>query len=114
MYAYFIGSIYPQYVFDPALTITIVLMAFLGGVGTLAGPILGAIILETAQQYFSIYAPTGLYQIFLGALFLIVILLMPQGIVPSLARLWTAWRVRRGSGGTPVAPERQPVAVEKG
>jgi len=114
MYAYFIGSIYPQYVFDPALTITIVLMAFLGGVGTLAGPILGAIILETAQQYFSIYAPTGLYQIFLGALFLIVILLMPQGIVPSLARLWTAWRVRRGAGGTPVAPERQPVAVEKG
>jgi len=114
MYAYFIGSIYPQYVFDPALTITIVLMAFLGGVGTLAGPILGAIILETAQQYFSIYAPTGLYQIFLGALFLIVILLMPQGIVPSLAKVWRAWRVRRGAGGTPVAPERQPVAVEKG
>lgn len=30
MYAYFLGSIYPQYVFDPALSITIVLMAFLG------------------------------------------------------------------------------------
>ncbi len=114
MYAYFIGSIYPQYVFDPALTIIIVLMAFLGGVGTLAGPIVGAVILETAQQYFSIYAPTGLYQIFLGGLFLIVMLLMPQGIVRSLAKLWTAWRVRRGEGGTPVAPERQTVVVEKG
>ena len=46
MYAYFIGSIYPQYVFDPALSITLVLMAFLGGVGTLSGPVVGALILE--------------------------------------------------------------------
>lgn len=114
MYAYFIGSIYPQYVFDPALSITIVLMGFLGGIGTLAGPILGAVILVTAQQYFSLYAPTGYYQIFLGALFLIVMLLMPQGIVPSLFKLWKAWRVRSGAGGSPVAPERQPVVVEKG
>lgn len=113
-YAYFLGSIYPQYVFDPALSITIVLMAFLGGVGTLAGPVIGGLILETAQQYFGLYAPTGLYQIFLGALFLIVMLLLPQGIIRSLAKLWTAWRVRSGAGGSPVAPERQPVVVEKG
>jgi len=114
MYAYFLGVVYPPYVFDPALSITIVLMAFLGGIGTLSGPIVGAIILESAQQYFNIYAPTGFYQIFLGALFLIVMLLLPQGIVRSLARLWRAWRVRRGAGGSPVAPERQPVVVEKG
>lgn len=114
VYAYFLGSIYPQYVFDPALTITIVLMAYLGGAGTLAGPVIGAIILEFAQQYFSIYAQTGFYQIFLGALFLIVMLLMPQGIIRSLARLWKAWQVRRGAGGTPVTPEREPVLAEKG
>lgn len=114
MYAYFIGSIYPQYVFDPALSITIVLMGFLGGVGTLSGPIIGAFILEFAQQYFSLNAQTGYYQIFLGALFLIVMLLMPQGIVRSVARFWKALNVRRGIGGSPVAPERQPVAAEKG
>lgn len=114
MYAYFIGSIYPQYVFDPALSITIVLMAFLGGVGTLAGPIVGALILEPAQQYFSLYAPTGYYQIFLGALFLIIMLLLPQGIVRSLYRLWAAWRARSGAGSSPVAPERQPVVAQKG
>jgi branched-chain amino acid transport system permease protein len=120
MYAYFIGSIYPQYVFDPALSITLVLMAFLGGIGTLSGPVVGALILEPAQQYFSLNAQTGYYQIFLGALFLIIMLLLPQGIVRSLFRLWSAWRVRRGAGGSPVAPERpeQPerpaVAVERG
>jgi branched-chain amino acid transport system permease protein len=114
MYAYFIGSIYPQYVFDPALSITIVLMAFLGGIGTLSGPIIGAIILETAQQYFSMNAQVGYFQIFLGALFLIIMLLMPQGIVRSLVRLWKAWQVRRGTAGTPVAPQREPAVVERG
>jgi branched-chain amino acid transport system permease protein len=114
MYAYFIGSIYPQYAFDPALSITIVLMAFLGGIGTLAGPIVGALILEVGQQYFSLNAQTGYYQIFLGALFLIIMLLLPQGIVRSLYRLLVVLRARSGAGGSPVAPERQPVVVEKG
>ncbi len=114
MYAYFLGQIYPAQAFDPALSITIVLMAFLGGIGTLAGPIVGALILEPAQQAFGLYAPTGYYQIFLGALFLIIMLLMPQGIVRSLYRLWAVWRARRGVGSSPVAPERQPAVVEKG
>jgi branched-chain amino acid transport system permease protein len=114
MFAYFFGTVYPQYVFDPALSITIVLMAFLGGVGTLSGPVLGAVILETAQLYFNMNSQTGYYQIFLGALFLIVMLLLPQGIVPSLFKLWNAFRIRSGAGSSPVAPERQPVAVEKG
>lgn len=114
MYAYFLGQIYPQQAFDPALSITIVLMAFLGGIGTLAGPVVGAVILETAQQYFNINASTGYYQIFLGALFLIIMLLLPQGILPSIYRLWAKWRAHSGASGSPVAPERQPVAVEKG
>jgi branched-chain amino acid transport system permease protein len=115
MHAYLIGSIYPNTVFDPAVTITIVLMAFLGGVGTLSGPILGAVILQTAQQFFATYAPqAGYYQIFLGALFLIVMLLLPQGIVPSLARLWRAIRVWTGAGGSPVALGPPPTALEEG
>jgi branched-chain amino acid transport system permease protein len=113
-YAYFIGSIYPAQAFDPAWTITIVLMAYLGGTGTLSGPVIGALILESAQQYFSLNAQTGYFQLTLGALFLIVMFLMPQGIVRSVAKLWTAWRVRRGTGGSPVAPERQPVVMERG
>ncbi len=115
MYAYFIGSIYPQYVFDPAYTIAIVLMAYLGGAGTLVGPVLGAVLLEVAQQYFGLqFGGAGLYALILGALFLIVMLLMPQGIVGSLKRLWLVWRASRGRTASPVAPEREPVVLEKG
>ena len=82
LYAMFIGQIYPQFVFDPIFDISIALMAFLGGLGTLVGPLLGALILESLQQYLTVtYSNGSLYLILFGSLFLLVILFMPQGIV---------------------------------
>lgn len=82
LYAMFIGQIYPQFVFDPLFDISIALMAFLGGLGTLVGPLLGALLLESLQQYLTVtYSNGSLYLILFGALFLLVILFMPQGIV---------------------------------
>ena len=48
VWAYYIGFIYPQFAFDPLITIGMVLMAYLGGKGTLWGPALGAFILVPA------------------------------------------------------------------
>ncbi|MFI5036345.1 MAG: branched-chain amino acid ABC transporter permease [Acidimicrobiales bacterium] len=85
LYAMFIGQIYPQFVFDPLFDISIALMAFLGGLGTLTGPLLGALVLETLQQYLTVSFSNGsLYLILFGSLFLIVILFMPQGIVVAI------------------------------
>jgi branched-chain amino acid transport system permease protein len=50
--------------------------------GTLVGPLVGALILESAQQYLTVNFSNGsLYLILLGGLFLIVFMFMPQGIV---------------------------------
>ena len=88
IYAYFLGQIYPQFVFDPIFDLSVALMAFLGGLGTVSGPILGALILEPLQQYFTLQFSAGsIYLIIYGALFLVVILLMPRGIVPTLTEL---------------------------
>lgn len=81
LYAMFVGSIFPDTAYAPLFDITIALMAFLGGLGTLAGPLLGGLILEFGQQYITVSFSNGLNLIFFGALFLIVIMLMPQGIV---------------------------------
>ena len=82
VYAMFVGQIYPQFVFDPLFDLSIALMAFFGGLGTLAGPVLGAFILESAQQYLTLRFSNGsFYLIAFGALFLIVISFMPRGIV---------------------------------
>ncbi|MHB1906092.1 MAG: branched-chain amino acid ABC transporter permease, partial [Acidimicrobiales bacterium] len=82
LYAMFVGQIFPQFVFDPLFDVSIALMAFLGGLGTLFGPLLGALILESFQQWLTLsFSNSSLYLILFGALFLLVILFMPQGIV---------------------------------
>ncbi|MGA8297259.1 MAG: branched-chain amino acid ABC transporter permease [Acidimicrobiales bacterium] len=96
IYAYFLGQIYPQFVFDPIFDLSVALMAFLGGLGTVSGPILGALILEPLQQYFTLQFSAGsIYLIIYGALFLAVMLLMPRGIVPTLADLRANRSARR-------------------
>ena len=53
-------------------------MAFLGGLGTISGPLLGALIIEPAQQYLTTqFNNSYLSQILLGALFLAVVLFCP-------------------------------------
>ena len=96
LYAMFIGQIYPQFVFDPQFDITVALMAFLGGFGTLLGPLLGGLILEASQQYLTLSFSNGsLYLILFGALFLFVILFMPQGIVGGVSRWWARRALKR-------------------
>jgi branched-chain amino acid transport system permease protein len=95
LYFYFLGQIFPQFAYDALFDVSIALMAFLGGMGTLVGPLLGALVLESLQQYFTLtFSSTGLYLIIYGVLFLAVILLLPRGVVPGLSQLIRARRVR--------------------
>ncbi|HWE62744.1 MAG TPA: branched-chain amino acid ABC transporter permease [Chloroflexota bacterium] len=100
LYAYFEESIAPPFVFDANFDIAVALMGFMGGLGTLAGPVLGALIIEPAQQYFALqYGASGWYLVLYGVLFLIVILLLPEGILPTIRRRWLSWSARRAPGG---------------
>jgi branched-chain amino acid transport system permease protein len=86
VWSYYIGFIYPGFAVDPLITIGMVLMVYLGGKGTLWGPALGAAILVPAQQYLA-YRLGGsqLYLIGYACVFLVVVLLLPQGVIPSLS-----------------------------
>ena len=108
VWAYYIGFIYPQFAFDPLITIGMVLMAYLGGKGTVWGPALGAFILVPAQQYLAYrLGASQLYLVGYSAVFLVVILLLPRGILPSLGDWRTRLlrpgpdRVRAASGQAP-------------
>jgi branched-chain amino acid transport system permease protein len=95
IYAYFLGQIFPQFAFDPLFDLSVALMAFIGGVGTVAGPLLGALVLESLQQYFTEQSGASqVYLIIYGGLFLIVILLLPRGLIPSARDLLNRWRTR--------------------
>jgi branched-chain amino acid transport system permease protein len=103
VHAYFQGSIFPAAAFDPLFDVIVALMVFLGGLGTLAGPLIGALILEPTQQFLTLqFSQNGYYLIVYGLLFLVIILLLPEGIVPTARKYWIKWRETRSkSNGTP-------------
>jgi branched-chain amino acid transport system permease protein len=101
VWVYFIGQAYPQFVFDPLFDLAVVLMAFFGGLGTIAGPVLGALILEPTQMWLNLQEANGYTaEILFGALFLVVILFLPRGVLPTGKEYLTAgrawWQRRRG------------------
>jgi branched-chain amino acid transport system permease protein len=97
LHAYFLGSIFPPFAFDALFDVAVALMAFLGGLGTLFGPILGAVILVPAQQYLTTLpqGSSGYNLIMYGVIFLAIILLLPEGILPTITKRWNGWRASR-------------------
>ncbi|MBA2286481.1 MAG: branched-chain amino acid ABC transporter permease [Ktedonobacteraceae bacterium] len=94
--AYFVGIVSPPSAFDPSFDVTVALMTFMGGSGTLLGPIVGAFLIVPLQQYLTLqYGQIGLDLVLYGALLLLVILLLPEGIIPTLRRRWSARRNSR-------------------
>jgi branched-chain amino acid transport system permease protein len=101
VWAYYLTFIYPESSVDPLVMIGAVLMTFLGGRGTIWGPTIGALILVPAQQYMiTRLGASEFYLVGYAAVFMVVLLLLPRGIVPSLrdlaARLRERQRTRSG------------------
>jgi branched-chain amino acid transport system permease protein len=96
LYAPFIGSVYPQFGFDPNFDLAVAVLVFVGGIGTLAGPVIGALLLIPLQEYFTLqFGNANLYLIAYGVLFVIILRLLPAGIAPSIIRMWRWYLVRQ-------------------
>jgi branched-chain amino acid transport system permease protein len=78
----------PGSVFDFRLSLSIVLMPIVGGVGTIAGPILGAIIFSYMQiKLLSSPALRDSYLFLYGGLLMLIMLFEPKGLVGLWMRL---------------------------
>jgi branched-chain amino acid transport system permease protein len=99
LYAINFQYIAPGSVFDFRLSLSIVLMPILGGLGTVIGPILGALIFSTLQiKLLSIPLLRDSFLFIYGGLLILVMLYEPDGFVGVGRRLaaLVAWRpVRR-------------------
>ena len=88
LYAINFQYIAPGAVFDFRLSLSIVLMPIIGGVGTIAGPVLGAIIFSTLQlKLLSIPALRDSFLFIYGGLLIVVMLFEPRGLVGILRRI---------------------------
>jgi branched-chain amino acid transport system permease protein len=93
---YYLNQVEPQTGFNPLFDLALVLMVFLGGYGSISGPVLGALIIEPLTLWLNTQpAFSGsVSEIMLGAVFLLVVLFMPRGIIPTGGELITKIRTR--------------------
>jgi branched-chain amino acid transport system permease protein len=80
LFAYYHISYYPAHPFSPHWTFDAVLITFIGGVGTLHGPVLGAVFYVLLKEYVAIRW-VDFHLLIFGALFVGIVLLLPQGLV---------------------------------
>ena len=81
LFAYYLTYIHADVVFNINISILIVLMAMFGGGGTWLGPIIGAVILTVVNEGLSTFAQAEIARIIYGALFIVVTIFMPNGII---------------------------------
>ncbi|TWA71036.1 amino acid/amide ABC transporter membrane protein 2 (HAAT family) [Azospirillum brasilense] len=80
-----VGIINPSE-FSPASSIEAVIWVAVGGRGTLAGPVLGAVLVNFGKSYFTAALPE-FWLFALGGLFVLVTLFLPKGILGLAAQL---------------------------
>jgi branched-chain amino acid transport system permease protein len=91
-FAFYYNNLFPEQVFHIARSIEIILAPIIGGIGTLFGPLLGALLLTgIAEGIWELmnalgFNPPGAKQVFYGICLLFVIMLLPHGVWPPLSR----------------------------
>ena len=101
IYAGFWGAVsgllfvyYHKYIHPVSLSLTNsaegLLAVIAGGSGTLGGPLLGAAIVMLLKNYVSGYVER--WNMLMGIVFVVIVVFMPEGVVPGVQRLWRRFR----------------------
>jgi len=91
-FAFYYNNLFPEQIFHISRSIEIILGPIIGGIGTLFGPVLGAAVLTVlADGITELLAALGwefpgVKQVFYGIVLLVVVMFLPHGIWPPLAR----------------------------
>jgi branched-chain amino acid transport system permease protein len=93
LYARWVGFIEPSLVFDMAISVKAFVMFLLGGAGTVFGPLIGALLIESATTLAWSHL-LKLHLLVLGVTIMLVVLLLPDGAQGFVARHWPAVRDR--------------------
>jgi branched-chain amino acid transport system permease protein len=87
VFAYYAAAAQPGHLFAAVWTFDAVIIVFVGGVGTILGPIIGAFFFVLLQQILSLFLPGGMHILVFGILFIIVVLYLPGGLIGLIAKL---------------------------
>jgi branched-chain amino acid transport system permease protein len=91
-FAFYYNNLFPEQIFHISRSIEIILGPVIGGIGTLFGPILGAAVLTLLSDGITEllaalgWEVPGIKQVFYGIVLLIVVMFLPHGIWPAVAK----------------------------
>ena len=101
VYARYAAFIHPQGVFAFSISVAILLMPIIGGVGTIWGPVIGAVVYGLVHEEVVASFPQ-LHLLIYGTLLILIVVFEPRGIMGLLERWSHQWqRGRRLSGSNP-------------
>src|SRR5215467_15418785 len=81
------GFINPNFAFSPLISFQVVIMAFLGGLQRLWGPVLGIIPLVVMSEWLQVEYPFW-FSVLLGLAFMVIVYFVPEGITGVLEKAW--------------------------
>ena len=93
IFAYYHASYYYAHPFTPLWTFDALIMTFIGGVGTVAGPVLGAAFYILLKEVLVVRLVETHLLIF-GSLFILVVLALPGGLLEALHKIGRLWKPR--------------------
>jgi branched-chain amino acid transport system permease protein len=98
-FAYYHVSYYYQLPFSPMWTFDAMLVTFIGGAGTIGGPIIGAVFYVLAKERLA-ETFVEVHLLIFGVLFILVVLFLPGGLVQAWEKIQTAVAQRSRSRGS--------------
>jgi len=93
-YPYFVTYVDPVSAFNLFIAVNSIAMPMIGGTSHWSGPVIGALLLGTAQEIITVTISSELNVLLVGILLVLFITLAPQGIVGVTRRLWKKKRAR--------------------
>jgi branched-chain amino acid transport system permease protein len=99
VYAHYAAFIHPQGVFAFSISVAILLMPTIGGVGTIWGPVIGAVVYGVVHEEVVASFPQ-LHLLLYGSLLILIVFFEPRGIVGLLDRWFHALERRRRLSGS--------------
>ncbi|MFF2632628.1 branched-chain amino acid ABC transporter ATP-binding protein/permease [Microbacterium sp. NPDC058021] len=112
VYGYYLSFVDPVGMFSIIISVQMVLAVILGGRGTLFGPVLGAFLIEPLNALANNSFGGGNARLVLfGGLLVLLVVLLPQGIIPGVRSLLTKARTRGSVGLSGARLEPRPVTL---
>jgi ABC-type branched-subunit amino acid transport system ATPase component/ABC-type branched-subunit amino acid transport system permease subunit len=110
IYAHYVSFISPE-IFSFNIMVMILVMVILGGVGTVAGPIFGSLLVVVLLEVLRLHE--SLREPIFGIVLVIATLLFPKGIAALVGRWFVRWARPTAPASAPEAFPREPIAIKE-